>query len=589
MGELIDEPNDIFLSEESLTSFQCYGESEELDSEENTISIEMKRYVSKITVSSINLRLPEVYNESNPYIYTAFLAQVYDSVRGRAILNNDGACENLDGYWDFLFCRMSVPLENNADNPVDIELYCYGENAKLVLYVELFGKASYYTVNISGLKPNAHVNYVLNVYQEGTASPLQELPEITIEAVQTGLTMEDYEENDNSLDLGQKPVYSGIGAAVLFDDGTLEITDITKRLQTYPFPQAVGVCVGDGVHSFVLNSKWLINSDYSTYVSLESDWTVADPNLDFSGYDNFEKMKSPFFDDLNQFPLANISNQNPARNGNFPYIPSVGELLLVCKYRDQINEYLSLLDYNSPTLLPSRFSYLSSTPHPDGSYYVVELSARGEILLHSSDETSFGLCFCVGNHTALKGCAYYIGNENRYNRSNLILPGYGNPTDDLSFVFGDGTHVVALSLGGWSGEAWSTSAFLVDGVFTTQDRETALSDFAGKENTEAIMYALNQGLAEFPWTSYYFYGGYLPSVGELVLFFEYWDKFAEFMKYFYSMDINNEGNFQYLWTSTQYSADKVWAYVENDFVPIDKASLDVYNAFECLPFEFSYD
>lgn len=55
------------------------------------------------------------------------------------------------------------------------------------------------------------------------------------------------------------------------------------------------------------------------------------------------------------------------------------------------------------------------------------------------------------------------------------------------------------------------------------------------------------------------------------------------------MDINNEGNFQYLWTSTQYSADKVWAYVENDFVPIDKTSLDVYNALECLLFEFSYD
>lgn len=118
---------------------------------------------------------------------------------------------------------------------------------------------------------------------------------------------------------------------------------------------------------------------------------------------------------------------------------------------------------------------------------------------------------------------------------------------------------------------WSSNTSVkIDGVFTTSDRATAESDFAGESNTAAILAAVQAGtIADAPAAAYaagitFADGrtGYLPSAGELTL------------AYTVLSDINScltaiggtqfDMDYKSYWSSTQLSASRAWGWY-NDY------------------------
>lgn len=192
MGELESEPEDVLFSGESLGAFQCHGKSAELNADDTVISIGMKRYVNKVSVSSIRLALPDAYDSSPVILKAAWLAQVPDAVGGNILLNADGTYTATE-YSGLLYRSMNVNLVNGTSNSIDLEVYCYGESFKLVLECETLGNIRYYSVDVSGLSANNHVDYALSIYQEGASEPLGTLPEMAIVANTTAVSMDDFD------------------------------------------------------------------------------------------------------------------------------------------------------------------------------------------------------------------------------------------------------------------------------------------------------------------------------------------------------------------------------------------------------------
>jgi hypothetical protein len=104
---------------------------------------------------------------------------------------------------------------------------------------------------------------------------------------------------------------------------------------------------------------------------------------------------------------------------------------------------------------------------------------------------------------------------------------------------------------------WSSdTTTLIDGVTTTEDKDVAKADFAGKENTKAIL-KTDTSEAAYRCGNYVFPNGqkgYLPALGELCAAMEYGDEVWDAL----TLLGMNHSTVAYFLSSTQKNATEAW-------------------------------
>lgn len=122
---------------------------------------------------------------------------------------------------------------------------------------------------------------------------------------------------------------------------------------------------------------------------------------------------------------------------------------------------------------------------------------------------------------------------------------------------------IVISTGLTSDLCWSKTNQLVGGVTTTTDSTTAVQDFKGKANTEAIVKALGQNaLAAYYCSNYTFKNGkkgYLMATGESQEIFVNMQKISELLDHINTNTTNLNNGFE-IWTSTQKNESMAWCH-----------------------------
>lgn len=122
---------------------------------------------------------------------------------------------------------------------------------------------------------------------------------------------------------------------------------------------------------------------------------------------------------------------------------------------------------------------------------------------------------------------------------------------------------IVISTGLTTDLCWSKTNQLVGGVTTTTDSATAIQDFKGKANTEAIVKALGQNAPAAYYCSNYTFKngkkGYLMATGESQEIFVNMRKISELLD-FINTDTTNLNNGFEIWTSTQRNESMAWCH-----------------------------
>ena len=122
---------------------------------------------------------------------------------------------------------------------------------------------------------------------------------------------------------------------------------------------------------------------------------------------------------------------------------------------------------------------------------------------------------------------------------------------------------IVISTGLTTDLCWSKTNQLVGGVTTTTDSATAIQDFKGKANTEAIVKALGQNAPAAYYCSNYTFKngkkGYLMATGESQEIFVNMQKISELLNYI-NTDTTNLNNGFEIWTSTQKNESMAWCH-----------------------------
>lgn len=133
--------------------------------------------------------------------------------------------------------------------------------------------------------------------------------------------------------------------------------------------------------------------------------------------------------------------------------------------------------------------------------------------------------------------------------SNDVANGVAVAAPDASFVIAK-TQISSMST--WS----SDTSTLVEGVFTTTDKTTALTDYAGAANT-ALIAAIDISKAAYNCANYAFPNGqkgYLPALGEWAVAYSYKSQITTAMALIGGTVIPES----YHWSSTQCDASNAW-------------------------------
>lgn len=157
----------------------------------------------------------------------------------------------------------------------------------------------------------------------------------------------------------------------------------------------------------------------------------------------------------------------------------------------------------------------------------------------------------------LDGKFYSVSEWTAAGKSNSDAVGVAVSNGDHSFVIHPTAEQTSTK---WS----SNTSVKIDGVFTTSDRATAESDYAGESNTAAILAAVQAGtIADAPAAAYaagitFADGrtGYLPSAGELTLAYTVLSDINSCLTAIGGTQFDMSG--KYYWSSTQYSAFHAW-------------------------------
>lgn len=136
---------------------------------------------------------------------------------------------------------------------------------------------------------------------------------------------------------------------------------------------------------------------------------------------------------------------------------------------------------------------------------------------------------------------------------------------------------------------WSTRDQLVAGVTTTTNKDTAIRDYKGKANTEAIVKALGQNAPAAYYCSNYTFKngkkGYLMAAGEANEMCLNISELSNMLNSIDSSSINFETGYKY-WTSTQQSSSLVWIVTDSQKIASNNKT---YNGPYTVPIYSLYD
>lgn len=158
--------------------------------------------------------------------------------------------------------------------------------------------------------------------------------------------------------------------------------------------------------------------------------------------------------------------------------------------------------------------------------------------------------------------------ENSWDKNTQTTVGVALITDKVAIVIPAGSY----------DSDWSTRDQLVAGVTTTTNKDTAIRDYKGKANTEAIVKALGQNAPAAYYCSNYTFKngkkGYLMAAGEAQEILLNISKITTLLGLI-SPNTKNIGAYVPFWTSTQYSSYMSWISSNNTIDYLHRANANV--------------
>ena len=279
MGELDAEPADseVLFSNESTDGVQMKGSRTGItQATAESVTIDMQRYVGKITVSEVAVEWTNEQNALQEFtLKSMYIANAGDKAEGAA------AAYNVDGTYvssamdAMLYSPVNSVIADGAKYSTPQMMYAYGSGTTaLVLECELGGQTMYYHVPYEP-EANTHRAFKLTIRQLGADEPLGELPEEAIVANVTTLNVLGFDEDEESVDFGVAPPSSDVraGAFIYGTDGLFYNAEQWTR-SGKSSDESVGVAVSDGQHSFVIHPTV---EAYSTAMNESYDGIVDTP------------------------------------------------------------------------------------------------------------------------------------------------------------------------------------------------------------------------------------------------------------------------------------------------------------------------
>lgn len=210
MGELDAEPADgeILFSDEEATGLQMKGSKPGIDqASASSVTIDMKRYVGKITVSDVALEWTNKQNGLLDFtLKSIYMANAGDRAAGAtAAYNNVSGAYATSAMDAMLYSPVNSVIADGASYSTAQMMYAYGSGSTaIVLECDLGGQAMYYHVDY---EPgwNTHRAFSFTIRQAGSDEPLGELPEETIEVNVTTLNVLGWDADEMEEEFGTVP------------------------------------------------------------------------------------------------------------------------------------------------------------------------------------------------------------------------------------------------------------------------------------------------------------------------------------------------------------------------------------------------
>ena len=204
MGNLQAEPEEILFSNENEEGLQFHGELGSInETSESSVTIDMIRYIGKITIKKIELSMPENITVSDFIINSIYLANVAEKVGGEAYYNTDGY-HTVTPMDSFLYKELDMYLGTDGYFTGTETLYGYAtENSYLMIDCSMGGKQMYYRVPFTS---SANVNSVYNISicELGSETPFGEPMTDSIIATKVLYNVVDYATNKGTVTIGDK-------------------------------------------------------------------------------------------------------------------------------------------------------------------------------------------------------------------------------------------------------------------------------------------------------------------------------------------------------------------------------------------------
>ena len=350
MGELDTEPADnaVLFSNESADGVQMKGSRTGItQATAESVTIDMQRYVGKITVSEVAVEWTNEQNALQEFtLKSMYIANAGDKAEGAA------AAYNVDGTYvssamdAMLYSPVNSVIADGAKYSTPQMMYAYGSGTTaLVLEFELGGQTMYYHVPYEP-EANTHRAFKLTIRQTGADEPLGELPEEAIVANVTTLNVLGFDEDEESVDFGASLVPAA-GVKIQHVDGTLYTADewtAAESAATVTDDQANGIMVSNGNHAFVIHptakqESTLWSSNRS--VQIDGVFTTSDraaAESDFAGESNTAAILAAVqAGTIEDAPAAQYAASITFANGKTGYLPSAGELTLAYSLLSDIN------------------------------------------------------------------------------------------------------------------------------------------------------------------------------------------------------------------------------------------------------------
>lgn len=209
MGELTEEPADgaILFSNEEATGLQMKGSKSGIDqSSASAVTIDIKRFVGKITVAEVALEWTNDQNALQDFtLKNIYVANAGDKAEGATATYNVGGVYASTAMDAMLYSPVNSVIANGAAYSTPQMMYAYGSGSTaIVLECDLGGQTMYYHLPYEP-EWNTHRLFRFTVRQAGAETPLGDLPEEAIEASVTTLNVLDFVDSEEDADFGEAP------------------------------------------------------------------------------------------------------------------------------------------------------------------------------------------------------------------------------------------------------------------------------------------------------------------------------------------------------------------------------------------------